>query len=1303
MNGLATSGYVNTTSGSLSQRLSLTGTALISLIGAASAGVSSINGASGVMTLNGAGNVSIGTVGQTITVTGNTGEYANFYKTYNPNKFVTSGNLESTGTLLQNQVNLITNGTGSFYPKSNPNQFTTSGDVSTRLKGLATSGIYSDKSFIKHNDYVSYNPFMAHKIFMPEVQGILYKANERGTVWYSGWQAYTTIDALFNGDYEYAVLRMSSGSTGVININLSGKDYRSNWVTYSDGYIYMTFYGSNTPDYISGHIKNKNGATYVLANLSGVSSAGASNGSGVCRLQVPSSNYLTEIELTTYSRTDTLCWLTEIDYQPNRLYPVETPIAMLSKGVDSTMYADLDFKDANNAATIQLERTVGNIKISGYGYFYSGLFISGQPVSTGAYLKSNPNHFISSGEVFARKTVSGFSITGGIGRTGALNILAGSNITLTEQGTNTVSIAAAGGGGSANLTGLISTGSADLRYLASGASGQFYLKSNPDHFSSSGNVQNTGSTLYSYLTNYSGDVANFRYPPLIRTLYTTANQYTQIGNFVIGAGGHNLGVFITISDGGISLSKSYEITSQYNDPLNQWQELIPTADSGPYGGNDFALDISGLTSSQDLRIRRTAGSNQGDANIQIINYGKTTDAFTPSSNTGIDTASVVRSFNTAQLTFPSISGNIQSTGTALQNQINSIKNGTGNFYLKSNPDKFSSSGNVENTGTSLQNRINSLSGYVNNDYCLLLNNNGIQSKFNPATDSNLNRGNAIFAAQTAANSGNLIYVNNGEAYLTGSLGKHGVNWFFMPGSKLLTNESEVSLWDDNNIPMSFGIGGLADFVGGPSCSVPTINFENTGTNIIFNCQSLRNFNPEVIVPTIYVEGSKLKLNVLDDIYSESYDAIWINSVGKTGSVYIDCPIISGGDNAVETNGTLNLIINSHRLMGGVGESIQANGGNIYIQTNEILSSNPDQNISISLINSTAPLDFVCEARKISGVCNYLGGTARIIDSYFDSAIKVASTGLTLQNCKIRVSGGNSVSATTPMPLFVLGTLSCNQLLSENIIVSGGMIDFNNTIILQNVSGFSGNFINLTFNSNRVLTTLDSGNFVNRTNNQTINGIKTFNSDINANNLIGAVGGMKVDLNNGLLIDTILPGTAIDWYNRKLNNQDENLTLDWLNRQLTGGIWYAEGLRISGQAVIPGAGSSTNINGLISTGDADLRYVKTGDYLKPTQNYTGSNNLNKIVVNWASGNVFKYTLTGNSNVLFTGHNDGQTVVVTLANTGINYYSGIWPSMVHWSYDVTPVQSSGNKADVYTFIRVGSGIYGSVVQGFNNYNF
>ncbi len=136
------SGYSNNTFATISN-LELTGQTLFNLIGAASAGVSSLNGQSGILNLTGAGNVSVLVNGQAITISGNTGFLADYYSVTNPNQYSSSGNVAATGTALQNQITSITNGTGNFYLASNPQQYIKSGDVSATyatISNLGTTG-----------------------------------------------------------------------------------------------------------------------------------------------------------------------------------------------------------------------------------------------------------------------------------------------------------------------------------------------------------------------------------------------------------------------------------------------------------------------------------------------------------------------------------------------------------------------------------------------------------------------------------------------------------------------------------------------------------------------------------------------------------------------------------------------------------------------------------------------------------------------------------------------------------------------------------------------------------------------------------------------------------------------------------------------------------------------------------------------------------------------------------------------------------------------------------------------------------
>lgn len=132
------------------------------------------------------------------------------------------------------------------------------------------------------------------------------------------------------------------------------------------------------------------------------------------------------------------------------------------------------------------------------------------------------------------------------------------------------------------------------------------------------------------------------------------------------------------------------------------------------------------------------------------------------------------------------------------------------------------------------------------------------------------------------------------------------------------------------------------------------------------------------------------------------------------------------------------------------------------------------------------------------------------------------------------------------------------------------------------------------------------------------------------------------------------------------------------------------LTISGQSVITG-GSFYSL-------DNPSGFVTTGTYYAPTFFSTG---FSSLTIDWSSGNVFNYTITGNTTFSFTNNRDGQTIVLAVRNTGLNNFTNTWPSSVRWPYNTTPTQTSGAFTDVYTFIKMGTGIFANTVQNYVNF--
>jgi hypothetical protein len=61
-------------------------------------------------------------------------------------------------------------------------------------------------------------------------------------------------------------------------------------------------------------------------------------------------------------------------------------------------------------------------------------------------------------------------------------------------------------------------------------------------------------------------------------------------------------------------------------------------------------------------------------------------------------------------------------------------------------------------------------------------------------------------------------------------------------------------------------------------------------------------------------------------------------------------------------------------------------------------------------------------------------------------------------------------------------------------------------------------------------------------------------------------------------------------------------------------------------------------------------------------------------------------------------DGKVVIIPILNTAANY-SVTWAGVDHWqgTGGLVPAQSPGPVVDVWTFVKLGAEIYGSVAPG------
>lgn len=85
------------------------------------------------------------------------------------------------------------------------------------------------------------------------------------------------------------------------------------------------------------------------------------------------------------------------------------------------------------------------------------------------------------------------------------------------------------------------------------------------------------------------------------------------------------------------------------------------------------------------------------------------------------------------------------------------------------------------------------------------------------------------------------------------------------------------------------------------------------------------------------------------------------------------------------------------------------------------------------------------------------------------------------------------------------------------------------------------------------------------------------------------------------------------------------------------------------------------------------------------------------IDWSAGSTRTKTLDADTTFTFSNATDGQTITVAITNTASDY-AVTWPVSVVWTGGTAPTQTLGIKTDIYTFKKIGSTVYGTVVPNF-----
>ena len=147
-----------------------------------------------------------------------------------------------------------------------------------------------------------------------------------------------------------------------------------------------------------------------------------------------------------------------------------------------------------------------------------------------------------------------------------------------------------------------------------------------------------GAAYYGDGSGLTGVDIRYNLTRALKTLGSTVD----IGTFNTTGGNHSLYITVSVSEySSWSVTKQYLIPISYSMTGGGWRDALPIANVVNYTLNDFVLEVNVGPASASLRLRRTLGSSDGTAVINIEQLGPTADVFTPSSATGSSSANAL--------------------------------------------------------------------------------------------------------------------------------------------------------------------------------------------------------------------------------------------------------------------------------------------------------------------------------------------------------------------------------------------------------------------------------------------------------------------------------------------------------------------------------------------------------------------------------------------------------------------------------------------------------------------------------------
>lgn len=336
--------------------------------------------------------------------------------------------------------------------------------------------------------------------------------------------------------------------------------------------------------------------------------------------------------------------------------------------------------------------------------------------------------------------------------------------------------------------------------------------------------------------------------------------------------------------------------------------------------------------------------------------------------------------------------------------------------------------------------------------------NGTRIPYGLGASTDAARGIALYNAQTAATSGDVIETSGGvfDLAATSNVGKIGVSYNFAPGTTVKKSATStggdlscvIADKNDGTVILTGVVGGGADIISNSANNQTAvcIRVNNPNSNVTINANRIHQTNATGSVYACEVGAGNLSLNVAKDVTSVSYDCFILSGTAASSTGQIRADEIIAEDNPIEYDGGT-FYFKARRLETvGVGSSgcVTLSGlgdGKLTVEGAQMTMAETGVGFyTISSQSGAAVADFIdCH---VFGAVQCGGTTTMLLDNCaIDCSgeakppLLIASNNCTLDNCRIVMKSTETywVSAATAKTLKIRGSLSVTDETGANRI------------------------------------------------------------------------------------------------------------------------------------------------------------------------------------------------------------------------------------------------------------------------------